>query len=250
MNSTQDHFESARNAVYQLRALARSGDTEAVIALRDLALKSADILSDLAGVPTGHPSIPESMRPGVSAAHHVVAGSQRWPAALSAVEEIRKGEVEAWNRLGVGSAIGIRLEGSRRRMEWQHATGFALDIFHELDAIRQAPGPHHHPADVFPELDGEEMMTKEQARRSWSNLAAKLPPLTKDSLTEWTTAGLALCREWCTDPHGVVDWNSFPWPEFITEKAASTKDKDNGHLCGIESAIREKIRQGFEKLLP
>jgi hypothetical protein len=234
-----DHKRDAENAIHRLRCLANAGDREAIAAIRDVALFAVCILDNLTDNHAGDPDIPEPMREAVAAAHALAKESPRWPVALDAVKEIREGTLARWHRLDVGSATGIRLSG-KRGFHPHEQTGFALDVFRHLDAIRRNPEGHRHIADIHPELADVPGLPPQ----TWQNLAAMLPPLEKSSITAWADAGRELCREWCEN-----DWSRFPWPDCAQVKAASLTD-ENGNETGFPSAVREKIRQGFEKLIP
>ena len=229
--------------LYQLGTLADKGDIQAIKDLRDLANDAAYLLTLLTDFPVGHPGIPESQREGVAAAHEVAKHSRRWPVALNAVKEMREEDLRRFQKLEVGSLLGIRLNGKGRGFDYNQQTGFADDIFQDLEAIRLNPTLHLHPADVHPELDAEGVLTPEQSKRDWKNLAALLPPISNRSLDEWVEAGLQMCRENCNG-----DWHNFPWPECVKGKAG--KDTDgNGSLRNAESAVRGKIRDGLKTLI-
>jgi hypothetical protein len=224
----------ASQAVQVLIQAAHRGDREAIAGLRDVALQAIAGLESLTSAPAGHPDIPEAIREAVAAAHELAQHSPRWPVRWDAMEEIRKADFTQAARLEIGRAAGIRLEG-KRGMNYTQQTGFALGVFHELEAVRRNPGPHLDLAGIYADLE---------LKQDWRNIAAVLLPLSKTTLSAWADAGRELCREWCQG-----DWQSFPWPDFVDVKAQSVTD-ENGHECGIENAVREKIRQGLEKLLP
>ena len=227
----------------RLRERALRGEVQAVEELRDLANQAAAMLAHLTDVPEGHPDIPEPIRAGVAAAHNVAKQSRRWPVALNAGKEMREEDLRRVRKVEVGRLLGIRISGKGRGFDYNQQTGFADDIFQELEAIRLNPTLHLHPADAHPELDAEGVLTPEQSKRDWRNLAALLPPLSKQSIDEWVAAGVELCRGWCRD-----DWHRFPWPECVKGKVS--KDTDgNGSLRKAESAVRGKIRDGLKTLI-
>lgn len=216
---------AAAQAVYELRQLARNGDAQAVAAIRDIALHALAVLDAI---------------DTLDAPKH----SRRWPVALDAVKEIRDSDLARFDKLEVGSLIGLRLEGKRRGFSYDEHTGFADDLFQQLDTIRRNPARHVHPADAHPELAAPGVLTDGQLKRDWRNLAALLEPLTKDTLPAWTSAALELCRE-----YAMGDWNRFPWPDCVMGKAG--KDTDgNGSERSVESAVRGKISQGLSMLIP
>lgn len=215
---------AAANAVHELRCLARDGNAEAVAAIRDIALHAIAVLEviDLGDVPKQ---------------------SARWPAAYDAILEIRKSNLARVEKLEVGSAIGIRLAGKKRGFTYDEQTGFALDVFRELEAIRLNSSRHIHPADLHPELSTPGVLTEEQLKRDWRNLAAILPELSKASLPLWTAAAVELCREYCMN-----DWRSFPWPDCVMGKAGKDPSGD-GTLRTEESAILGKVSDGLKALI-
>jgi hypothetical protein len=242
--NTHEHSTAALAAVQALHRLAKlEADPEAIEALRDIALRAIGVLDLLTTAPADHPDTPERIRPGITAAREIAKQSARWPVALDAVKEIREDSLARWQKLEVGSAIGIRLAGKNRGFSYDEQTGFALDVFRELEAIRKNPARHLHPADAHPELAAPGRLSDEQLKRDWRNLAALLEPLTKETLPDWTTAGIERCREDC---HG--DWQNFPWPDCVMGKTG--KDTDgNGSLRSAESAIRGKILDGLKALI-
>ena len=248
--STAEHTAAAVAAVQALHRLAKlEGDPEAIEALRDIALRAIGILDLLTTANAEHPDTPERIRPSVAAAHEIAKHSSRWPVAWDAIQEIREstlgkiakdGEGQV-SRLGIGSAIGIRLEG-KRGFSPHEQTGFALDVFNELEAIRKAPARHLHAADEHPELAAPGILNAEQSKRTWRNLAAVLPPLSKESVSVWADAGRELSREWCEG-----DWSRFPWPDCVKGKIGTVTD-ENGNECGGAKAVRDKIAEGLKNL--
>lgn len=223
MNTTHDHQATATQAIHKLRCLANDGDAEAVAALRDIALHAIQILEcvDVTDLPQN---------------------SQRWPVSYNAVKEIREADMSRAEKLGVGDSIGIRLAGKR---DFSHntATGFSAFIYHELDAIRKQPDHHLHLADRFPDLNAPGLLTERQAKRTWANLAALLPPLTDDSLPVWVSAAMEFCLDECQG-----EWLRFPWPTCIVNKIGSVTDQ-NGTERKAESAIKGKISDGLKALI-
>ncbi len=245
MKTPAENLSSALDAIQGLHRRAKlEGDPEAVAALRDIALQSIAILDGLTTFAPGHPGTPAAIRAGVDAAHEVAKQSERWPAALDAIQEIRKAALIRWERLEVGTATGINLKGKARGFSYDEQTGFAHDVFQELDGIRRNPANHFHPADAHPELAATGVLTAEQSKRSWRNLAAMLGPLSKDTRPAWSDAGRELCRDWC-----MGEWNRFPWPGCVVGKAGTVTD-ENGHERSVESAVRDKIFEGLGKLIP
>jgi hypothetical protein len=212
----------ASQAVHELRKLAHEGHREAVVALRDIALYAIALLDDL--------------ELGDAAKQ-----STRWPVVWDAILEKRKADIERVEALEIGSGLGIRLEG-KRVFSYNAQTGFALDVFRELEAIRKNPTRHFHPADEHPELAAPGVLTAEQSKRTWRNLAAVLPPLTKDSLDVWLAAGVELCRDDCGG-----DFDAFSWPSCILAKIGADSD-GNGTFRTAESAVIEKLRRGLQAL--
>jgi len=212
----------ASQAVHELRKLAHEGHREAVVALRDVALYAIALLDDL--------------ELGDAAKQ-----STRWPVVWDAILEKRKADIERVEALEIGSGLGIRLEG-KRVFSYNAQTGFALDVFRELEAIRTNPTRHFHPADEHPELAAPGVLTAEQSKRTWRNLAAALEPLSKDSLPAWADAGREFYRDECQD-----DWSRFPWPDCVKGKIGSITDV-NGNECGGAKAVRDKIEEGLKKL--
>ena len=216
--------QSALQSIHELRQLARAGNAEAVAAIRDIALHAIAVLEviDLGDVPKQ---------------------SARWPAAYDAILEIRKSNLARVDKLEVGSAIGIRLAGKKRGFTYDEQTGFVLGVFRELEAIRLNSSRHVHPADLHPELSTPGVLTEEQLKRDWRNLAALLPPLSIGNVEEWTAAGMELCRDDCQG-----NWQSFTWPACVMGKAG--KDTDgNGSPRATESAILGKLKDGLKKLI-
>ena len=227
----------------ELQEQALMGDHEAIAEIRDLALRAICVLDSLTGTPAGHPEIPEELRAGVAAAHDVAKHSPRWPVALNSVKEIREADLAQWHRLEAGSKLGIRLTGKNRKFSYGEQTGFALNVFNELEAIRKTPERHRHLVDIDPVFATPGFLTDEQLNRSWQNLAAVLAPLAKDSLSAWVAAGTQYCREQCDG-----DWSRFPWPDCVQSKVG--KDSDgNGSLRTTESAIAEKLTAGLKNLI-
>ena len=215
---------AAAQAVHELRILARNGDAQAVAAIRNIALHTLAVLQAIDTL-----DVPKH--------------SRRWPVALDAVKEIRDSDLARFDSLEVGSLLGIRLEGKKRGFDYDEHTGFADDLFQQLDTIRRNPARHLHPADEHPELAAPGVLTESQLKRDWRNLAALLEPLTKETLPAWTSAALELCREDC-----MGDWSRFPWPDCVMGKAG--KDTDgNGSFRSTESAVRGKISEGLAMLI-
>jgi hypothetical protein len=245
MKTNAENLAAALAAIHGLRRPAMfDGNLEAIAAIRDIAIHATCILDDLTAAPVGHPDIPEAIRAGVDAAHEVARESPSWPVRLDTVQEIRAGQLRRFDKLEVGGGLGIRLEGKRRGFSYDEQTGFAHNLFQELEAIRRDPGKHLHAADIHPELAVPGVLTDEQSKRDWRNLAALLLPLSQGSLKDWEKAGLELCRDDC-----MGDWSRFPWPDCIEGKAA--KDTDgNGTLRTTESAVKGKISDGLKNLIP
>lgn len=250
----------------ELRARARTGDTQAIEAIRDLALHAIGILKIFTDYIPGHPDIPEADRAGSAAAHEVARQSLRWPAALSAIDVERKRDLARFDALKVGSMAGIRLRenpkgGHQREFRYTSPTGFALDIRDELEAIRRNPRGHFHIADISPEsaaviaataaavaaavaaADDLIALSRAQSKRTWQNLAALLEPLSRESVKSWQAAGMELCREWCED-----NWESFPWPDCVLSKAGKVIDA-NGGTRSTESSVFGKILEGLNSLI-
>jgi hypothetical protein len=240
---THEHTAAALAAVQSLHRLAKlEADPEAIEALREIALRAIGILDLLTSTPAEHPDTPERIRPGVAAAHEIAKQSARWPVAYDAILEIRKSDLARVEKLKVGSAIGIQLVGKNRGFSYDEQTGFARDVFRDLEAIRKNPERHIHPADIHPELAAPGVLTDEQSKRTWRNLAALLPPLSRDTLEEWTTAGMEFCRDECQG-----DFEGFTWPACAQVKIG--KDTDgNGTARTAESAISGKLKAGLAKL--
>lgn len=222
MNATQQ-AAIASQALHELRKLAREGHTEAVEALRDVALHAIALLDDL--------------ELGVAAKQ-----STRWPVVWDAILEKRNADLDRAERLEIGSGLGIRLKGRGRGFSFNEQTGFALDVFQKLEAIRTKTTKHFHPADEHPELAAPGVLTAEQAKRTWRNLAAVLPPLTKDSLEDWVTAGVELCRDDCEG-----DFDAFSWPSCIMAKVGEDTD-GNGTYRTAESAVIGRLKLGLRML--
>jgi hypothetical protein len=190
------------------------------------------------------------------------------------VKEIRDKSMEQWAGLEVGSGLGIRLHGKKRVFAYDSQAGFALDIFHELEAIRAEY------AGIDPELliawaedyattccddgecdsksppelvgncaatcshDSEYKICNDRKLRAWRFRFATAPPLSKASLSTWASAGRELCREWCNG-----GWNDFHWPACVKAKIGTFTD-ENGHLCDPAKAVRDKIQEGLRGLIP
>ena len=213
----------ASQALHELCKLAREGHREAVEGLRDVALHAIALLDalELGDVPKQ---------------------STRWPLAWDAILEKRKADIDRAEALEIGSALGIRLKGKARGFSYNEQTGFALDVFREVEAIRKNPTRHFHPADEHPELAAPGVLTAQQAKRTWRNLAAVLPPLTKDSLEDWVTAGVELCRDDCEG-----DFDAFSWPSCIMAKVGEDTD-GNGTYRTAESAVIGRLKLGLRML--
>lgn len=229
MSTPEKHHHAQQNAaaqaIHELRILARDGDAEAVAAIRNIALHAITVL--------------DCLELGDVAKH-----SHRWPVAYNAIKEIRESDMKRAEMLEVGSAIGIKLAGKNRGFSHNQHTGFAHDLFASLDTIRRNPSCHLHPADLHPELAEPGVLTKEQLKRNWRNLAALLDQLSAENLDAWTEAAFELCQEYCMD-----DWNRFPWPECVNLKAAETQElTDNPR--GFKSAVKTKIKNGLKSLIP
>lgn len=244
MKPNAEAASEAIAAIYQLRHRIKQGDREAVAALRDVALFAIAQLDTFATVPADHPELPEALREGAAAVQDVAADSLRWPVQWDSIKEIREPHLARVARLGIGTAAGIRLTGKARGFTYNEHTGFALDVFLQLEAIRKDSVRHVHPADLHPELDAPGVLTDEQRKRDWRNLAALLQPLDGTTRPKWTEAGVELCRDWCQG-----DWNRFPWTGCVARKAGTVTD-DNGHERTTESAVRQKISDGLAKLIP
>jgi hypothetical protein len=232
----------------ELRRQALTGDTQAIEAIRDHALQAIGILNTLTYPPAGHPDIPDAHRAGVAAAHQVARQSLRWPVSLAAIDLERKQDLARFAALEVGTTAGIRLKenpkgGAPRKFNYNTPTGFALDIFGELDAIRQNPLGHVHIADRHPDIAASGLLPKKLAKRSWRNLAALLEPLSRNSVKRWQAAGVELCREWCGG-----DWENFPWPACVWPRVGRMID-ENGGISTAKSAVTEKILSGLNSLI-
>jgi hypothetical protein len=215
----------------ELRARARNGDTQAIEAIRDLALQAIGILEIFTCAPPGHPEIPEAIRAGVAAAHEVAARSFSWPVAWHAIQEIREPQLGvvkkdkdldgtgAVGRLGIGGKLGIRVDKKHgqkkpRNFSRHSQTGLALDVWMELEAERTNPSRSPHIADTCPDVaaaiarhaaavtaDDPEageliVLSKKKLKRDWKQLAAMLEPLSLETLDSWVVAGVELCRHW------------------------------------------------------
>jgi hypothetical protein len=258
---TKEEIRLAERALSQIGRIAKSGDLDALAALRDLACKAADMLANLTDPPHDHPDTPASIREGSKKAKELARDSRRWPCALDALAEKRKNQLAKWDALEVGGAIGIRLSGKNRGFDYWQKAGFALDLFERLEAERKNPDPWH--ADIFeafPSIEKDLLAEFQESRKcwiiekekgleelrkvpSWQTYAAKLPPLSMESLKQWTEAGLEICRADCEG-----NFDNFEFPKAITCKAGR-KTEENGHLRTIESAIREKISEGLKALI-
>ncbi len=241
---THEHTDAALAAVQALHRLAKlEGNPEAIEGLRDIALRAIDILDLLTDAPADHPGIPERIRPGVAAAHEIAKQSRRWPVALDAVKEIREASLARLEKIEVGSAIGIQLVRKNRGVSYNQQAGFALDVILQLEAIRKNPAEHIHIADLNTDFNAPGILTEEQSKRTWRNLAALLLPFTEDTAEQWLAAGVELCLDDCQD-----DWEAFPWPACVMDKVG--KDTDgNGTIRTAKSAVLEKLKAGFKKWL-
>lgn len=243
--SIQHDLAKAETAIFKIRQAAKYGDAEAVKALRDLALKAVDDLTRLTEGPHDLDHLPLGIREGAKLARHLARHSHRWPCALDSLTERRRKQLEAWNQLEVGSAIALRREGKNRGLDYEQVTGFALDLFMRLEAVRTENKPcDHHLTDIFPGEIAPENLTEKQREKSWQNLAVNLPPLSKESLSQWTEAAMRICHD---DSEG--DLANFDFPKILTVKAGRMTD-ENGHLRTIESALKEKISHGLKSLIP
>jgi hypothetical protein len=213
----------ASQAVHELRKLAHEGHREAVVALRDVALHAIALLDDL--------ELGDAAKQSTS-----------WPVVWAAIFEKRKVDFDRAESLEIGSGLGIRLKGKGRGFYYNEQTGFALDVFREMESIRTNPRRHFHPADEHPELAAPGVLTVEQSKRTWRNLSAVLPPLTTDSLEDWVTAGMELCRDDCEG-----DFDAFPWPSCIMAKVGEDTD-GNGTYRTAESAVIGRLKLGLRML--
>jgi hypothetical protein len=261
------HQKSATQAIHQLRCLALVGDPEAIAAIRDVALYACNTLQNLILNATNS-DLPDNHIEAGKNALQLAKRSTRWPVAYDSIQEIRDADFSKLETLEIGSAIGIRLIG-KRGMSYAEQTGFALDVFSELDAIRRHPEEHRHITTDFPKLASRGALTPAQNHRTWRHLAAELAPLAKDSLSAWILAGMEYCRDLCrnkpepcqwghrTGKNGLeiipedmaVDWSKFPWPATLTSKVGIDPSGD-GWIRTEESAIRQKISEGLKALIP
>jgi hypothetical protein len=189
--------------------------------------------------------VPEALRPGVDGVHEILAESVSWPIDISPFHESPKNRERRINLLKIGRDSPIKKSDGRggAKRHYGSQAGFALDIFGELESIRKNASRHLHPADVHQELNEPGVLLEEQKKRSWKNLAALLTPFEKDTLEEWAAVSLEYCRDICGG-----NWEAFPWPSFILEKAGKDPSGD-GSLRTTESAIRGKIKDGLKSLI-
>ena len=261
-----DHQKTADQAIHALERLAETGDIEAVAAIREIGLRAAAALVNLT-MHAGTPRLPPSLAEAGRNARQIAKESRAWPVAYHSIKEIRTEDFGRVESLEVGGDLGVARTGKNRGMRYTQQTGFALGFHRKLEGIRRNPEGHRHPAETHPEL--AEFLTPAQNYRTWRHLAADLAPLSKDSIEQWTLAALECCRDLCRakpDPWQwghrmgkggleiipedmLTDWSKYPFPAAILSKAGKDPSGD-GTLRPIESAIRGKISEGLNKLIP
>lgn len=202
---------AAADAVNELMQLANVGNAEAVEALRNIAIHAIDALESLRDEPT---------------ARAIAATSHAWPAKLEAVKELRVKSLERWKALEVGSAIGIRLDG-KRGFAPEERTGLAYELFREIEAARNRR-----------EQIREYLQRHPDSPRNWRDSAAEIPPLSRATAPQWVEVAIEYLRE-----NRIGDWT--PVPEFA---AGSIGRFNNGSFMETETVLRDKLKDGFQKL--
>ena len=240
----EEQFHQAADAMYKLRRAARKGDQEATRRLAELARLSVRLLEGL-----------QHTEAGAETLRAEKATATEWPAMLSGFNQIRDKQLERFERDKLGNAVALRMKESTRPrdLSMEAQTGLALDVFHELEAVRVGQARHdRHPIDDHPEL--ADILDDEQSRRTWRNLAVNLEPLSSESLRAWTEAAVEFYAHECDG-----DWERFPWPDFIIKETRRIADPEMREIFkndpegmkarNIESVLRNKIRAGFKSLI-
>lgn len=230
MKTAADYATQAIEGVRGLRYLAARGDAEAAGALLTLATEAAGHLDALMSRPTGHP---------VRTILDLLAGSaESWPLNIPAVEELRP-MAPSKIPLTLGTCLPYRAQkGATKLRDFQKGpSGFALDVFRDLDEIRKKASDSDRGA-----LQGIWHLLSESMKNEWRQLAVLLPALdaSPKAIKAWKEAGTRWADDQC---HG--QWKAFPWPNEVVTRA---NQKTNSRKRGIETAVKEYLGKGFKSI--
>jgi hypothetical protein len=227
---TSEHQSTALQAINYLRNRATRGDTSAIAALHEIATSATEQLAALASFPEEMAASTETRR--------IAASARSWPINIPAIGEARPAAL-AEIPAGFGSDLPFRAErGATKPRVFQGSyVGLALTAFRDLDAIRlEASREYRYDLEKLWHLLTDDM------KRDWQKNATLLPPLCSDPVVihAWGEAAALWAEEQCGG-----QWKTFPWPDEIKRRA---KQRTNSRERGLETAVREYLKKGFEKL--
>lgn len=196
-------YEPARRSIQPLIGPAHRGDSEAIAALRDIALQAIAALNSLTFAPPNHPGIPESIRGGVAAAHDLAKQSHHWPVIIPALEDGRDKIVASRipSTLGESLPYPVKIVGKDkpRCSDNSSRLGFTFGVFLALEKAKQFPigvGP--------------------------------------DEI-------IATCMGWLEhDCKG--DWDGFPWPDQVISEAKRDSHRKTPAKHVLRKWITEGVR--------
>lgn len=126
---------TAERAIAQIAAHADAhGDPEAVSQLAQIAGAAIMRLDFLLGRESDRPT-PQ----GRKAAQTAASESRMWPAYLSAHKDQRDQELKAFAEIGVGTALGYRIEGKNRGFDSEQVTGWVEGLLRDAKLNRDFP---------------------------------------------------------------------------------------------------------------
>ncbi|MEO5915328.1 MAG: hypothetical protein ABIS50_13930 [Luteolibacter sp.] len=262
----------ALDAIRALAELTRGGDRSAAVLLLMAANKAAGELKMI--------SWGSGNNEGMAAVDYAATLFDEWPLLMPAMVELRAFEIEHSIPGGLGAALPVKMvptsgSGGTRSLERNSRDSFArwiLSAIHdavfvfpqglELGPIARKVQPRQYRTMfasaqvylskmIFTQDWGSAVLVKFESQNSERisrfgavyDLAEKLQPITKDTLSEWVKVGVHWAEAAC-----VGEWDEYPWPAGIMKRAATNPTKYSKSPRGCKAAVREWVKEGFASL--